>query len=649
MAGETKVGPRASEVPTTVVQSRDATATAEVSTEPHPAAPAAMMAMAGPRAAGPDLDARRFEGFELVRLLGKGAFAQVYLAKQVSLDRLVALKVATDSSGEARTLASLEHPHIVQVYSETADPARGVRLLCMQLIPGTALDRVIRRLNADRGPGAWHGRDLLAAIDADSALTVAFDPEALRTRELLGRSDGIEAACWIGARLAEALAHAHARGILHRDLKPANILLDRYGRPLLADFNLALDPRNVAGPDEGDSAFGGTIAYMAPEHLEAFNPDDPTPHEAVDEQSDVYALGVVLFELIAGRRPFGSVGRLADLAAHRRAGAPSIRATRPELSAVLDSVLRRCLAPEKSGRYAKSAELAEALEGCRDLRALRLRLPPAGPIVRAARRRPAAWLVGFMFLPHVVGSVVNVAYNVTQIVAELTPAQKRTFFDELLIAYNLVVYPACLAVAWAKLGPPLRTIRQLRAGHLVDADEVGRSRRRVLSWAPWAVALACVGWLPGGLIFPVGLHLRSGPVGAEVFGHFLVSFWTSGLIALTYSYFGVQFLALRVFYAELWTDPRGLRETARRELGRLPRAVRVFQLLAGTIPLLAAALLVGIGPVESASRSFRLLTAALIVLGMAGFGLALAMGDYLSRTLAALAGPAEAPEGDRAD
>jgi eukaryotic-like serine/threonine-protein kinase len=600
-------------------------------------------------AAGP----RQLGDFELLRMLGEGSFATVYLARQLSLGRLVALKVSADFGSEARTMASLEHAYIVQVFSESVDPEQGYRLLCMQYVPGTTLERIIRRLDARPG---WDGRAFLEAIDALSPLPAAFDPSALRDREELAGSDGVQAACWIGARLAEALAYAHGRGVLHRDLKPANILVNPYGRPLLADFNLSLGTGRVARTDPG--LFGGTLAYMAPEHIDAFNPDEHTPQEAVDERSDIYSLGMVLFELLAGRRPFGAagatpsgVGTLRQLAAERRAGAPSIRSVRPDLPEVVDRALRRCLEPDPGRRFESAADLARAMEGCRVLARVHEQLPPPGPLGRAASRRPAAWVFLLAFLPHLLGSALNIAYNALRIIAFMTGPQKAAF-GEMLLAYNGVVYPLCLWAAYLLFAPPLRVWRALVASGAVEEREAAEARRRVLAWPLWAVALSCLGWLPGGFLFPLGLQLRAGPIEPIVFARFLVSFWTAGLIALTYSYFGIQFLALRVFYPAFWVDAHALRPTARRELAGVGVRLRLFQLLAGLIPLVAAALMVGLGP-EAMSRPFRLLTTALIVLGMVGFGAAIFISGYLAATLQVLTGehsPAlqrSAPESNR--
>src|SRR5207302_2986567 len=116
---------------------------------------------------------------------------------------------------------------------------------------------------------------------------------ALRDREMLAQCDFIEAVCWLGSRLAEALAHAHSRGVLHRDIKPANILLNHYGRPMLSDFNLAHCERRGLEAEH----FGGTLQYMSPEHLTAFLPEGDSSRVLVDTRSDIYSLGVVLYEL----------------------------------------------------------------------------------------------------------------------------------------------------------------------------------------------------------------------------------------------------------------------------------------------------------------------------------------------------------------
>ena len=178
----------------------------------------------------------------------------MYLARQLSLDRRVPrIKVSANRGNEARTLASLEHDHIVRVFSEVVDQEKNLRLVCMQSVAARRWSMSFRCC-ATGDPQKWSGRALLDAIDKLSTDSVPFDPTALRDREALTTSDFAEAVCWLGGRVAEALAHAHNQGVLHRDVKPANILLNHYGRPLLADFNVALDRQRVADPPAPSSA-----------------------------------------------------------------------------------------------------------------------------------------------------------------------------------------------------------------------------------------------------------------------------------------------------------------------------------------------------------------------------------------------------------
>ncbi len=575
--------------------------------------------------------------FHLLKVLGEGGFGRVYLARQVSLDRLVALKLSPESRHEARTLAILEHPHIVSVFLERTDPQRGLCLLCMQYVAGGTLERVLQELGK-RPRSEWNGEAMLQVLDALSPRPAAFDPTEFRQREQLAEANWTAVVCRLGARLAEALAYAHSRGVLHRDVKPANILVNQYGRPLLADFNIALN-QQLSVP----SSFGGTLAYMAPEHLDAANPDDPTPATAVDARSDLYSLGVVLWEMATGKRPFpdppqtGNVRTvLRELAEQRRTGPPpGSLAGVPEAVQV---VLRRALAPRPEERWQSGTELAQALEGCQELEELHRELPPPGPLTRAVLRQPWAWLAVLALLPHVVGSLVNVWYNAERVIRHLN-AEQHDVFMRLTVVYNSLVYPLALVAVWWLVAPILRTWRSLAAGTGDEAAAV-LARRRLLALPRWALGLSFLGWLPGAILLPLGIQWLAGPLPpeGEVFEHFVYSFLISGLIALTYSALGVEFVALRALYPRFWVDAREVRRRMAEELATFGPRPQALQWLAGGIPLIAAILLTVGGPAIAGSRTFRVLVAILILLGMAGFGLALLAGNRLAGTLAILRG-----------
>ena len=271
-----------------------------------------------------------FAGFRLIRELGRGAFGRVYLARQGDLaDRPVALKVSAELPGEPQALAQLQHTHIVPIYSvHRVGPLQAV---CMPYFGATTLADVLRDLRAPRRAARTRARRLVETARS-SRLGSTTGPRpaeptagrpataALQTLRGLGY---VQAVLWIGARLADGLAHAHERGIVHRDLKPANVLLTDDGQPMLLDFNLAADTklrRRGGGLDRRDAPVHGPRgARGAPRP----GPRRPTPG-ATSTRS-----GVILFELLTGRHPFpirrgpGRRGPARDDRGPPRAAAPA--------------------------------------------------------------------------------------------------------------------------------------------------------------------------------------------------------------------------------------------------------------------------------------------------------------------------------------
>ena len=568
----------------------------------------------------------RIGEFVVERVLGRGGFGVVYLARQTSLDRQVALKVVPKRSGddeEGRSLARLEHEHIVQVFAETIEPLSGARLLCMQYVPGTTLAVLMREVSR-LGSGEWTGADLLAVIDSLDLPRADFEATALRDREFLLSSDHIEAVCRMGEQLARAVEHAHLRGVLHRDIKPANVLVNRFGRPLLADFNLAIRESG----SERSSVLGGTLAYMSPEHLEAFGSNKAQRESIVNERSDLYSLAVVLWELSSGDRPYPTPGqpmRKEELSAVLKEQAMQRRSLLPQSpprDRRLAQLLERGLAPEPESRFASAGEFAESLAGLREQRTAVRALPPLDALSAWGWKHPIAALILGGVLPQFVGSAIQIAYNSTRIVGTLTPEQTK-LFPLIVIAYNLVAYPACLAWLGVRLVRVLRVWQNLRNAEPVAHEEVDVARQQALKLPRDTAMAAIVGWLPGAIIFPLALHLGAGPLPWNTWGHFIVSFAIAGLIAVTYSFFFVLGVVVRLMYVRFWSNPRRFRERATSELVHVPDRLRTVSVLAGIIPLAGAMLIVLVGPSGFISGgnydAFRILTASLILAGMAGY------------------------------
>ena len=274
----------------------------------------------------------RLGNYEIVAPLGAGGMGEVYRARDVRLGREVALKVlpasvASDTDRlarferEARAVAALNHPNIVVLYS--VEDADAVRFLTMELVEGQTLDRHLAS-----------GRLSLAGV---------LD---------------------IGIALSDALAAAHAKGVVHRDLKPANVMLTPDGRIKVLDFGLAkltvkdAESRTAHSatrtvPLSGEGLVVGTASYMAPEQVRG---------EAVDSRSDLFALGVVLYELAAGRRPFAGES-LADVAsAILRDEPPPLATLRADLPSSLGRIVGRCLEKDPDRRFQTAKDVRDELD-----------------------------------------------------------------------------------------------------------------------------------------------------------------------------------------------------------------------------------------------------------------------------------------------
>lgn len=303
-------------------------------------------------------------GFQLLRELGRGTFGRVYLAEQADLaHRRVALKVTREITAEPERLAQLQHTHIVPIYSVHRHGA--LQVLCMPYYGDRTLrDWLWDRREARDAPSRGARVDTEDARRADTIAgdnKTATDPSYVAQSQpeiqtLDVRGDRVSESLRIMLGVARGLAHAHQRGIVHRDLKPANVLLREDGVPLILDFNLATTVDEIVV-----SGVGGTLPYMSPEQLLSLENGKP-----VDACSDIYACGVLLVEMLTGRRPFPEVDRgpRAWRAAReqRLRGYQDAESLSRGSSVDVASIVQKCLAPDLEDRYQTGAELACDLE-----------------------------------------------------------------------------------------------------------------------------------------------------------------------------------------------------------------------------------------------------------------------------------------------
>ena len=267
----------------------------------------------------------------LIEKIGAGGMGQVFKARHRRMDRLVAVKLLPPAmtkdkaaiarfEREVKAAAKLRHPNIVA--ADDADQANGVHFLVMELVEGSDLSALVKK----NGP-----------FGVDQA--VNYITQAAR---------GLEA--------------AHAEGIVHRDIKPANLLLDKKGTVKILDMGLARIEGGVDAPTQAEltstGTVMGTVDYMAPEQA--------LSTKTADARADIYSLGCSLFYLLCGKATYDGDTLMAKLLAHQGQPIPSLRATRPEVSELLDSVFAKMVAKKVENRYQTMTEVITDLERCRN-------------------------------------------------------------------------------------------------------------------------------------------------------------------------------------------------------------------------------------------------------------------------------------------
>jgi serine/threonine protein kinase len=357
----------------------------------------------------PDIAWPIIPGYEILRVLGRGGMGTVYDARQLSLNRRVALKVlfagGLTPKGvqrfrcEAETAAKLHHTNIVPVYAIGEE--YGVHFYAMELIDGPSLDHLIRAMRARR--------DIEAAGAATSGCESGLPLELRRTgpyveggpsavagpgldsSSLGSGSAYFDTVARMIAEVADALEYAHQQGVVHRDVKPANLLLSPAGRLSLTDFGLARVLEQPGMTLSGE--FVGTPAYMSPEQI-------AVGRIALDHRTDIYSLGATLYELLTLEPPHRASSREQVLAAIVQKEPKAPRRVQRKVPVDLDTICLKCLEKDPDRRYQTAGELADDLRRYVNRFAILARRPgPAQRLAKWVRRRPAmAASLGCLFM-----------------------------------------------------------------------------------------------------------------------------------------------------------------------------------------------------------------------------------------------------------
>jgi len=313
--------------------------------------------------------------FRIIREIGRGGMGVVYEAEQRSLGRHVALKVLPSTASldprqrqrfqvEAQAAALLHHDHIVPVFGVGFD--QGAHFFAMQLIDGPSLTQVIQNLK-DGAPCDASDKTPVAELERPSPPRSSVHSSLVRAR--------CRETARLGLQAAEALDHAHQLGVIHRDIKPSNLLIDSRGKLWVADFGLARLPQD----DHDLTRTGdllGTLRYMSPEQVRA-------ERGGVDCSTDIYSLGVTLYELITLRPTFEARDRQELLRSilHDEPVAP--RKLNPAIPRDLETIILKAVEKEPQARYASAAELADDLRHFLADEPVRARRP--GPVDRTVK------------------------------------------------------------------------------------------------------------------------------------------------------------------------------------------------------------------------------------------------------------------------
>ncbi|MRH90442.1 protein kinase [Nocardia sp. SYP-A9097] len=547
---------------------------------------------------------RRLDDFDLLTDLGGATHSRMFLARQRSMQRLVAVRVEAGADSDTPTVAQLDHHYIVRVYDQRLIAGNGgdskpLRLLYMQYMPGGNAEGVLTLLRESHSttttppPG---GALLLRAVDAAMEARGEIRPAESSVRQEITALSWPETVAWVGRRLAVALDYAERHGVQHHDIRPANVLFTAEGVPKLADFALGALYWNAGIPGAGGAAADAPeeLRWRSPEALAArLDPTAPMP----DTRSDIWSLGVLLWEMLTGTAPFddppatGVPGHevVTAMLARRRLGVPpaALNALPADTPAALRRVLLECLHPDPERRRQNGTELAGQLDLCLNARARDLVDPPPKSWRARARRWPVPIVALCVGVPNAIASFYNIRLNQSLIVDRLAAADQQRFGTVALVN-NAIAFPlAALLLLWLARRP-LTVSYRLAHGHRYPPAELARARADTLLMAERAVWIPFIMWMIAGVAWPLALYGSGARLPPHVFAHFFAAQTVCAAIALAYPFFLVAVYSVRVLYPQLLV--RGAVGPAdRRGLWALARRSNVYLAVAASVPLLGVA------------------------------------------------------------
>jgi len=563
----------------------------------------------------------RVDDFDLLTRLGQGAFATVFLARQNSMQRIVALKISADQGHEPQMLAQLDHPHIVRVYDQRVITDPAARLMYMQHVAGGTLQEAFSQARNIADGDELAGKHLVLAVDRLLNMRGESVPVRSENRRRLMNSTWDQVVSQIGNEIAQALAYAHQRNVLHRDLKPANVLLDKDCHVKLVDFNISFCSKlDGATPA---AYFGGSMAYMSPEQLEACSPEHDRRPDELDGRSDLFSVGVMLFELLVGCRPFqddmnpadwsGSMQKMID---DRRSGIPAEAVVKLEpYSKILANTIARCLNGKQPDRFPDGHGLQQSLAWARNPKSETLFEPRTHLASRFANWTPF-FTLGLITMGISAAAIIFIAtYNVDVSVpppARLMDKGGDGFFGWAMIYANTGLFALGACLIYWMTRPIYRCLSAQRQGRLNDltAEEVNQGIERNLELGHFCGVMSACEWTLGGSVFPMAFSLAGYEMTPQMAFDFIGSHLVAGLIVAAYSFWAVTFCALHVWQPRLleialqrdarldWTDTHQ----------RLERRCGIYHVLAVAIPIVAIAWIVLFSNHDTDQRSLTVLS-----------------------------------------